>query len=134
MKKKTCSAFEQNWKVTQHVCFMFHVHITRISSQTLWKIIWQRIGANIWQTFNVLDESALYSTKLKPSRAKLSWVAAINAFYVFNRCLANCLIIRQICSSVMLIIVGCEILFIICIYLPWSASMIICVCIRHWRR
>lgn len=95
------SEFGQNWKVTQHACFMFHVRCSHHANfiADIWKIIWQRIGANIWQTFNVSDESALHSTKLEPSRAKPSWIAAINAFYVFHRCLANCLIIQQICSS-----------------------------------
>lgn len=101
MKKKTFSAFRQNWKVTQHACSMFHVrcsHHANFIADT-WKIIWQRIGANIWQTFNVSDESALHSTELEPSRAQPSWITAINASYVFRRCLANCLIIQQICSS-----------------------------------
>lgn len=124
-KEKTSWAFEQNWKVTQHACSMFDVqcsHHANSIAETL-NIIWRRINANIWQTFNVSDESALYSTKLEPNRARPLWFASINTFYIFNRCLANCLIIQQVCSSVMLIIVGCEILFIIC-YLPRSASMI----------
>lgn len=69
-----------------------------------WKIIWRRIGANIWQTFR----SQMNLLSIQPNRATLSCGNSCVSQYVLNWCLGNCLIIIML-----IIIVGCEILFII---------------------